>query len=48
MEEFADLHEWLAAMIEEAEAGYADDRLYVLSGETPAVDYELPSPEPSC
>ena len=48
-EEFADFYEWLGVMIEEAELGYADDALYLLSTETPAVDYELsPSPEPGC
>ena len=47
-EEFEDFDEWLAVMIEEAEAGYYDDGMYLLPGESPAVDYELPSPEPSC
>ena len=35
-------------MIEEAEAGYADDAMYLLPVTTPAIDYELPSPEPRC
>ena len=47
-EEFEDFYEWLAAMIEEAEAGYADDGMYLLSSSTPTIDYELTSPEPSC
>ena len=38
--------EWLAVMIEETEAGYADDAMYLLPETTPAIDYELPSPEP--
>ena len=49
LEEFADFAEWLAVMIEEAELGYSDDAMYLLSRGTPAVDYELPpSPEPDC
>ena len=46
--EFADFDEWLAAMIEEAELGYSDDAMYLLSETTPAVDYELPPQEPGC
>ena len=48
-EELADFDEWLGVMMEEAELGYCDDAMYLLSTETPAVDYELPpSPEPGC
>ena len=48
-EELADFDEWLGVMIEEAELGYCDDAMYLLSRETPAIDYELPpSPEPGC
>ena len=47
-EEFEDFDEWLAVMIEEAELGYSDDAMYLLPEATPAIDYELPSPEPSC
>ena len=48
-EEFADFYEWLGVMIEEAELGYCDDAMYLLSRDAPAVDYELPpSPEPGC
>ena len=48
-EEFADFEECLAAIIEEAELGHADDAMYLLSRDAPAVDYELPpSPEPGC
>ena len=47
-EEFEGFDEWLAVMIEGAEAGYYDDEMYLLPGETPAIDYELTSPEPSC
>ena len=36
-------------MVEEAELGYSDDAMYLLSRRTPAIDYELPpSPEPDC
>ena len=39
----------MGVMIEEAELGYADDAMYLLSRDTPAVGYELPpSPEPGC
>lgn len=48
-EEFADFCEWLGVMIEEAELGHCDDAMYLLSTETPSVDYELPpSSEPRC
>ena len=47
-EEFEGFDEWLAVMIEETEAGYADDAMYLLPETTPAIDYELPSPEPGC
>ena len=48
-EEFEDFYEWLGVVIEEAELGYADDAMYLLSSDAPAVDYELPpSPEPGC
>ena len=47
-EELADFEEW-AAMIEEAELGYCDDAMYLLSREMRRVDYELlRSPEPGC
>ena len=45
-EEFADFDEWLAVMIEEAEAGYADDAMYLLPGTAPLVDYTPTFPEP--
>ena len=47
-DESADFDEWLAAMIAEAEAGYADDGMYLLSEEMTSIDYEPPSPEPGC
>ena len=45
-DEFEDFEEWLAAMIEEAELGYADDGMYLLPEATPAIDYGPPFPEP--
>ena len=45
-EEFADFYEWLAVMIEETEAGYADDAMYLLPRSTRSIDYRSPSSEP--
>ena len=47
-DEFADFDEWLAVMVEEAELGYSDDAMYLLSETAPAVDYELPPQESGC
>ena len=48
-DEFADFDEWLAAMVEEAELGCSDEAMYLLSRDTPAIDYELPpSQESGC
>ena len=44
-EEFEDFDEWLAIMIEETEAGYADDAMYLLPQTTPAIDYGPPFSE---
>ena len=45
-DEFEDFDEWLAVMIEEAEAGYSDDAMYLLPQTTTAIDYGPPFPEP--
>ncbi len=45
-EEFEDFDEWLAIIIEETEAGYADDAMYLLPQTTPAIDYGPPFSEP--